>query len=179
MIKLKHLLRELEESDVNRLLDKIKEKQFRFFAQGDNGRVYEIDGEDKLFKISKSADELDVAEVIVGRSQEFTTFIPIYYFKDNMFIMAKANPLSSNLKHDINKFMDRFKDFSRSEGGEVSIFDFLDTDVSSHTDIKLINFLRALQQDVNKIGIDELDLDLDFRVENVMMWNGNLVMVDW
>jgi hypothetical protein len=93
--------------------------------------------------------------------------------------MAKANPLSSNLKHDINKFMDRFKDFSRSEGGEVSIFDFLDTDVSSHTDIKLINFLRALQQDVNKIGIDELDLDLDFRVENVMMWNGNLVMVDW
>jgi hypothetical protein len=179
MIKLKHLLRELEESDINRLLDKIKEKQFRFFAQGDNGRVYEIEGEDKLFKISKSADELDVAEVIVGRSQEFTTFIPVYYFKDNMFIMSKASPLNSNMKHAINNFMNQFKDFSRSEGGEVSIFDFLDTDITRNIDIKLINFLRAVQQDVNKMGIDELDLDLDFRVENVMMWNGNLVMVDW
>jgi len=179
MIKLKYLLRELEETDVSRLLDKIKNKQFKFFAQGDNSRVYEIDGEDKLFKISKSADELDVASIIVGRSQEFTTFIPIHYFDENMFIMSKATPLNNNIKQSIDNFIDRFKQFARHEGGEVSVFDFLDSDGARNLDIKLVNFLRALQQDINKIGIDDLDLDLDFRVDNVMIWNGNLVMVDW
>jgi len=179
MIKLKLLLRELEESDVNRLLDKIKDKQFKFFAQGDNGRVYEIDGEDKLFKISKSQDELDVASIIVGRSSEFSTFIPVYYFKDNMFIMSKATTLSNNIKQSISVFIDKFKQFAREEGGEVSIFDFLDADGARLTDVKIVNFLRALQQDINKMGINELELDLDFRVENVMMWNNNLVMVDW
>lgn len=179
MIKLKHLLRELEETDINRLLDKITNKKFNFFAQGDNGRVYEIEDEDKLFKISKSQDELDVAEIIVGRFGEFTTFIPVYYFKDNMFIMSKATPLNGNIKRSIEVFIDQFKRFAKEHGGEVSIFDFLDADGARTSDVKLVNFLRALQQDINKMGIDELDLDLDFREENVMLWNGNLVMVDW
>ena len=51
MIRLKKLLREMSESDIRRCLNKIRDKQFRLIGQGDNGRVYEIDGEDKVFKI--------------------------------------------------------------------------------------------------------------------------------
>jgi hypothetical protein len=30
-----------------------------------------------------------------------------------------------------------------------------------------------------KTGIAEFDLDIDFRPDNIMSWNGNLVMIDW
>ena len=53
MIRLKHLLREMSDSDIRRCLDKIQNKQFKLIAQGDNGRVYEINDEDKVFKITK------------------------------------------------------------------------------------------------------------------------------
>ena len=91
MIRLKSLL-EIVDTDLKRLLDKIKNKQFRFIGAGDNGRVYEIDGEDRCFKITQERDEFDVATVIVGRWSEFTTFIPIYYVdkKQHMYIMANA-----------------------------------------------------------------------------------------
>ena len=79
MIKLKNILFELKDLDIRRLLSKINNNEYRFFDQGDNGRVYEIDGEDKLFKITNESDEFDVATVIVGRGSEFSTFIPIYY----------------------------------------------------------------------------------------------------
>jgi hypothetical protein len=79
----------------------------------------------------------------------------------------------------IDEFMSRYKDFARAEGGEVSIFDFLDADGARNTNVKLVNFLRSLQTDVSKIGIDELDLDLDFSSNNVMIWNGKMVLVDW
>jgi uncharacterized UPF0160 family protein len=46
MIKLKQLLREMSEEDVNRLLEKINQKQFSFFDKGANGRIYKIDNED-------------------------------------------------------------------------------------------------------------------------------------
>jgi hypothetical protein len=73
--------------------------------------------------------------------------------------------------------MQDFAVFARSEGGEVSIFDFLDE--TDSIDPLLDNFLNALKTDVNRIGIPEFDLDLDFRSDNVMMWTGNLVLVDW
>ena len=78
MIRLKSLL-EIVDDELQRLLDKIKNKQFRFIGAGDNGRVYEIDGEDRCFKITQERDEFEVAKVIVGRWSEFTTFIPVYY----------------------------------------------------------------------------------------------------
>ena len=56
MIRLKQILLELSSSDLKRCLDKIQKKQFRLLGQGDNGRVYEIDGEDKVFKITKERD---------------------------------------------------------------------------------------------------------------------------
>jgi hypothetical protein len=181
MIRLKHLLNEISQPEIQRLLEKIKQKQFRLLATGDNGRVYEIDGEDKVFKITQERDELDVASVIVGRWTEFTTFIPVYYInnRESMYIMANANQLTSSDKMYIDEFMSRYKDFARAEGGEVSIFDFLDADGARNTDVKLVNFLRSLQTDVSKIGIDELDLDLDFSSNNVMIWNGKMVLVDW
>ena len=41
------------------------------------------------------------------------------------------------------------------------------------------NFLNTLKTDIDKLRIPEFDLDLDFRSDNVMMWDGNMVLVDW
>jgi hypothetical protein len=178
MIRLKQLLREMSDSDIRRCLDKIQNKQFKLIAQGDNGRVYEINDEDKVFKITKEQDEYEVARNIVNRYTEFTTFIPVYYVDGkNMYIMANATELPTRIKREIDLFMQDFAVFARSEGGEVSIFDFLDE--TDSIDPLLDNFLNALKTDVNRIGIPEFDLDLDFRSDNVMMWTGNLVLVDW
>ena len=180
MIRLKQLLREMEESDLQRILDKIRNKQFRFIAQGDNGRVYEIDGEDKVFKITQEPAEFEVAQAIVDRYTKFTTFIPVYYADDNnMYVMANAEQLPNSIKQKIDSFVDQYKQFARSVGGEVSIFDFLDTDGARNVDTQVVNFVRALQNDVRRIGIDDLDLDLDFKTDNIMLWNGKLVLVDW
>lgn len=181
MIRLKTLLTELKEQDVKRLLDKINNEEFRFFDQGDNGRVYEIDGEDKLFKITTESDEFDVASVIVGRYTEFSTFIPIYYVneKRQMYIMAKAAQLNNNDTQNINQFMQSYKQFAREQGGEVSIFDYLDAEGGRDHDQELVTFIRAIQQEIKKMGIMDLDLDLDFKTDNVMRWQGRLVLIDW
>lgn len=178
MIRLKHLLYEISDRDLTRCLDKIRDKQFRLIGAGDNGRVYEIDGEDKVFKITKEQDEYQVADIIVDRYNEFTTFIPVYYVDGkNMYIMANASPLPTRIKKSIDMFMQDFAVFARGEGGEVSIFDF--TTETDNLDPMLDNFLNALQLDVAKLNVPEFDLDLDFRSDNVMIWNGNMVMVDW
>lgn len=181
MIRLKQLLRELSENEINRLLDKIRNKEFRFIGSGDNARVYEIDGEDKVFKVTTERDEFEVAKIIVGRWSEFTTFIPVYYVneREHMFIVANAEPLPDSDRQMIDEFMKRYGNYARQEGGEVSIFDFLDTDGARNTNAKLVNFLRALQRNVDKINIPEFDLDLDFRSDNLMIWNGKMVLVDW
>jgi hypothetical protein len=75
--------------------------------------------------------------------------------------------------------MSKYAQYAREQGGEVSIFDYLDADGARNTDVETVNFLRALQQDIQRTGIAELDLDLDFRADNVMRWNGKMVMVDW
>jgi hypothetical protein len=180
MIRLKSLL-EIVDDELQRLLDKIKNKQFRFLGSGDNGRVYEIDGEDRCFKITQERDEFEVAKVIVGRWSEFTTFIPVYYVdeKQHMYIMANAEPVPTSVKSMIDKFLQDFTQYARAEGGEVSIFEFLDNDGARNIDPKLVNFLRALQQDVQRTGIEEFDLDLDFNSDNVMMWDNKIVLVDW
>ena len=180
MIRLKSLL-EMVDTDLKRLLDKIKNKQFKFIGAGDNGRVYEINGEDRCFKITQERDEFEVATVIVGRWTEFTTFIPVYYVDDqqSMYIMANAKKLTAADTSIIDKFMEQFAQYARSIGGEVSIFAFLDNDGARNTNQKLVNFLRALQRDITKTNIPELDLDLDFNSGNIMIWNGNMVMVDW
>ena len=178
MIRLKQLLFELSDIEINQCLTKIKNKEFRYIGGGDNGRVYEINGEDKVFKITKEQDEYRVAERIVNNYKNFTTFIPVYYVNGNdMYIMANASPISNSIRKKIDMFMQEFSDYSRSEGGEVSIFDFID--VTDNIDPQLDNFLNALRSDVEKINIPEFDLDLDFKSDNVMIWNGNLVLVDW
>jgi hypothetical protein len=181
MIRLKQLLRELSDQEISRLLDKIRNKQFRLIGGGDNGRVYEIDGEDKVFKITTERDEFEVASIIIGRATEFSCFIPVFYVndKEQMYIMANAETLPDSDRINIDKFMERFKQFARSEGGEVSIFDFLDADGARGTDVKLVNFIRALQREVDKLDIPEFDLDLDFSSSNMMLWNNKLVLVDW
>jgi hypothetical protein len=178
MISLKKILRELSESDTQRCLSKIQQKQFRLIGAGDNGRVYAIDGEDKVFKITKEQDEYEVATIIVDRYTEFTTFIPVYYVDGkNMYIMANASEISLQMKKEIDLFLKEFAVFARNEGGEVSIFDFLRNNDAFNP--KLINFLTTLKTDIDKLQIPEFELDLDFRSDNVMIWNGNMVLVDW
>jgi len=180
VIRLKQLLKEMTNSDLTRILEKIRNKQFKLFGQGDNGRVYEIDGEDKLFKITTEQEEYRVAEQIVNKYSNFTTFIPIYYVDGkNMYIMGKASDLSEGQKSKLNQFIVNYKNYAREQGGEVSIFDYLDADVGRDTDVQIVNFLRALQRDIQKLDIEDLDLDLDFKIDNVMLWNDKLVMIDW
>ena len=180
MIRLKNILTELSEDETTRLIDKINQKQFTFFDKGDNGRIYSIDDEDKLFKITTESEEYKVADTIVGKKDMYTTFIPVHYVNGkNMYIMSKASPLSIGLKSDINMFLNGYKQFARQQGGEVSIFDYLDADGARNVNEILVNFLRALQQDIQRIGLPDLDLDLDFKSDNIMMWNNNLVMIDW
>jgi hypothetical protein len=181
MIKLKNILFELKTQDITRLLNKINNNEYRFFDQGDNGRVYEIDGEDKLFKITTESDEFDVATVIVGRSSEFSTFIPIYYVDavKQLYIMSIASSLNSNDINNIDMFVNSYKEYAMQLGGEVSVFDYIDADGARDIDPELISFLRALQRDINKMGIMDLDLDLDFKTDNIMRWQGRLVLIDW
>tara|TARA_Y100000592_G_C5365660_1_gene265903 strand:+ start:13 stop:555 length:543 start_codon:yes stop_codon:yes gene_type:complete len=180
MIRLKNILTELSEDETTRLVDKINRKEFTFFDKGDNGRIYSIDGEDKLFKITTESEEYKVADNIVGKKDMYTTFIPVHYVNGkNMYIMSKAESLTANETNEINNFLNGFKQYARQEGGEVSIFDYLDADGARDNAEQIVNFLRALQQDVKRIGIPDLDLDLDFKADNVMRWNGNMVMIDW
>ena len=88
MIRLKQILTELSDIELSSLLRKIQNNQFRFFDQGDNGRVYEIDDEDKLFKITTESEEYEVASVIVGRKGEFSAFIPIYYVNEKKLFIV-------------------------------------------------------------------------------------------
>jgi hypothetical protein len=178
MIRLKHILREILDTDIKRCLEKIKNNEFKIIGAGDNGRVYEIDGEDKVFKITKERDEYQVAERIVNKHNKFTTFIPVHYVNGtDMFIMSNASPLSESMKQKIDSFMKDFGSFARDRGGEVSIFEFIEQ--TDSIDSQLNNFLDALKQDVSQLNIPEFDLDLDFRSENVMIWNGKMVLVDW
>jgi hypothetical protein len=178
MIRLKQLLYELSDSDLQRCLKKIQNKDFYLIGSGDNGRVYEIDGEDKVFKITQERDEYKVAERIVNRYNQFTTFIPVYYVNGtNMYIMANASELPTQTKRAIDSFMRDYAGFARNEGGEVSIFDFISQ--TDSVDPLIDNFLNALKADIDKINIPEFELDLDFKSDNIMTWNGNLVMVDW
>ena len=180
MIRLKSLIREMTNTDLKRILQKIREKQFSLFGQGDNGRVYEIQGEDKLFKITTESEEYRVAEQLVDNYSKYTTFIPVYYTDgNNMYIMAKASELSENQKSKINQFIVNYKNYAREQGGEVSIFDYLDADGARDIDMQVVNFLRALQRDIQKIDIEDLDLDLDFKTDNIMLWNDKMVMIDW
>jgi hypothetical protein len=168
----------MTDSDLKRILEKIRNKQFKLFGQGDNGRVYQIDGEDKVFKITKEQDEYEVANRIVDRYTEFTTFIPVYYVDGkNMYIMANASDLPVRIKKSIDLFMQDFAVYARDEGGEVSIFDFIQE--TDSIDPMIDNFLNALKIDIDKLNIPELDLDLDFKSDNIMMWNNKLVMIDW
>ena len=180
MIRLKSLIKEITDADLNRILQKIRTKQFKLFGQGDNGRVYEISGEDKLFKITTEQEEYRVAERILDNYSNFTTFIPVYYVDGkNMYIMAKATDISQQQKNAINQFIENYKNYAQEQGGEVSIFEYLDADGGRNTDIELVNFIRALQRDIQRIGILDLDLDLDFKTDNIMIWNNKLVMIDW
>jgi len=178
MIRLKRLLLEISDSNIIRCLDKIKNKQFKIIGAGDNGRVYEIDGEDKVFKITKEQDEYQVAGRIVNQSDKFTSFIPVYYVNgSDMYIMANAEQLPVQLKQDIDSFIQEFNSFARERGGEVSIFEFMQQ--TDSVNAQLDNFLNALQRDVERLNIPEFDLDLDFRSDNIMIWNGKMVLVDW
>ena len=79
LIKLSNILKEISEIESERILSKIQNKNFQFFDSGDNGKVYTIDGEDLLMKITSEPDEVAVADVIVGQYDKYNAFIPVVY----------------------------------------------------------------------------------------------------
>ena len=95
--------------------------------------------------------------------------------------MSKADQLSGNDKQNIEQFLQGFKSYAREMGGEVSIFDYLDADGARENDEEVISFIRALQTDIGKMDnlSGDLALDLDFKTDNVMRWQGRLVLIDW
>ena len=139
-IRLTKILNEIAEADADRLLQKIINKELTFLAAGDNGKVYSINDEDLLFKITTEPDEVAVADVIVGRHGEYNAFIPVHYSdsQKRMYIMSKAEKLPGNFKAEIIRYYEDFKEFARSQGLETSIFDFLNTEASRNYNIKLI-----------------------------------------
>ena len=50
---------------------------------------------------------------------------------------------------------------------------------TDNIDPVLDNFLNAVKADIDKLQIPEFDLDLDFRADNIMLFSGKMVMVDW
>ena len=182
MIRLKNILSEvLQQEQVDVFLDKIRNKDFERIGAGDNGVVYAINDTEYVFKITRERDEFDVASVIVGRDSEFTCFIPVVYVNDTekMYIMHKASELPAQYKQMIDKFFERYTKFALDMQGEVSIFDYLDAEGARETEDILVSFLRKLEQEIERTGISEFDLDLDFKSDNVMIFKNKLVLVDW
>ena len=94
------------------------------FGQGDNGRVYELQGEDKLFKITTETEEYRVAEQIANQFGNYSTFIPVYYVDGhNMYIMAKASDLSEKQRMNVSQFIENYKTYARDEGGDAGEID--------------------------------------------------------
>lgn len=182
MIQLKSLIREITDADLAGVMSRIKSGDFRFIAQGDNGRVYELPGTDKAFKLTRDLQEREVAEKLESNWTTYSTFIPVYYVGDysgeTLIVMNQATPLSADRETELHLFVQEYKKAAYEAGGEVSIFDVL-PDVQSNYSVQLVNFLTALKMDIQRMGIPELDLDLDFKTDNVMMWNGKMVLVDW
>ena len=188
MIRLKQLLFEMTDQELNKIGRNIESNQFRFVGQGDNGRVYKLNDKDLVFKMTTSIDEIEVAKKIQNKISEYSTFIPVYYVGglrgvqavyEDVIIMSNADKLPANLKRGIDRVVEKYQQYSYEQGGEVSLFDFVDAVKLKRIDPVIINFINALRSDINKIGIPDLDLDLDFKSSNIMIWNGNLVMVDW
>ncbi len=95
--------------------------------------------------------------------------------------MSKADRLNVNDTINIEQFMKSYKQYARDMGGEVSIFDYLDADGARENDEEVISFIRALQTDIGKMDnlTGDLALDLDFKTDNIMRWQGRLVLIDW
>ena len=188
MIRLKQLLYEMTDQELGKIGRNIERNQFRYVGGGDNGRVYKLNDEDLVFKITTSTDEIEVARKIQNKMTEYSAFIPVYYVGDlrgvtaeykDVIIMSNADKLPGNLKRGIDRVVEKYHQYSYEQGGEVSLFDFVDAVGLKRVDPIITNFINALRSDIEKMSIPDLDLDLDFKSENVMMWNGNMVMVDW
>ena len=105
-LRLTKILNEISEAEADRLLQKIINKELTFLDSGDNGKVYSINNEDLLFKITTEPDEVAVADVIVGRHGEYNAFIPVHYSdsQKRIYIMSKADKLPRQFKIEISRY---------------------------------------------------------------------------
>ena len=179
IMKLKLLLEDVQQ--IKHLLSLVKQGKIQRIGAGYNGVVSQIGDEPYVFKKTNERAETEVASVIVGRESEFRTFIPVIYVNEekNFFISKMAKPLLLPYVEMIDKFKDHFSKFAQQQETETSFFDYLDAEGARNTEPVLVNFLRNLQQDIIRTGIDELDLDIDFKSNNVMIYENRLVMIDW
>ena len=178
-MKLKLLLEDVQQ--IKHLLSLVKQGKIQRIGAGDNGVVSQIGDEPYVFKKTNERAETEVASVIVGRESEFRTFIPVIYVNEekNFFISKMAKPLLLPYVEMIDKFKDHFSKFAQQQETESSLFDYLDAEGARETEKPLVDFLRRLQQQVERTCIPEFDLDLDFKSDNVMMYQSKMVLVDW
>ena len=188
MIQLKKLLFEIQDIELKQIIKQIEMSEFKYIASGDNGRVYKLNNKDLLPKITTSTDEIEVARKLENNIGKYSTFIPVYYVGNligkkinykNVIIMSNADLLPITVKQKIDNLVSKFKQYSYDHSGEVSLFDFVDNIDIKQLDVSILNFINSLRVDIQKLNIEDLDLDLDFKSENIMIWNNNMVMIDW
>ncbi len=135
---------------------------------------YVIESSQSISGVPHRYDQFDLS----AYSLEYTAPPTDYVATENsesyaLIEIDDLEPLSGDIS--------RIKIFS-SNTGTVGTWDLIsDTELreTDSLDPMLDNFLNALQSDVEKLNIPEFDLDLDFRSDNIMMWDGKMVMVDW
>jgi hypothetical protein len=180
MIQLKHLLNETINDSIVAALRQIKTKQYDLIGSGDNGTVYKIRDTNLVFKKTSDEFEYNVAAALLRDNNIYNTFIPIHYVDgNNMYIMSNATDLTPTQLVEIQKFFSDYKHVMQKSNDDVSILEWGNQQSTYEYSVELIEFISQLYTDCNLVNIDDLAVDIDFRPENVMQYNGRMVMVDW
>jgi hypothetical protein len=180
MIRLKHLLIETVSDDVALALHQIKNKRYDLIGSGDSGYVYRIHDTNLVFKKTSDEFEYEVAAALMQDNNIYNTFIPIHYVDgNNMYIMSNATDLTPTQFAEIQKFFGDYKQVARKSSDDISILEWGNQQSIYEYSVELAEFISQLYTDCDLVNIDDLAVDIDFRPENVMQYNGHMVMVDW
>jgi hypothetical protein len=93
--------------------------------------------------------------------------------------MSNATDLTPTQLVEIQKFFSDYKHVMQKSSDDISILEWGNQQSTYEYSVELIEFISQLYTDCNLVNIDDLAVDIDFRPENVMQYNGRMVMVDW
>lgn len=180
-MKLKALLSEVQSSSIlSKLLDKVNNGEYTRIGAGDNGIVWKINDEDFIIKKTSDQTEFELASVIVGRHSEFSCFVPVFYVNEtkHVYIASFASQLPAGIKQEFNKIFNNWKQLQQSEG-EISLFEFISNYSQENVDMEILNFIKSLELELDKTGLSDIKLEIDLHIDNIMYYNGNIVLTDW